>query len=154
MKERHRREESISSAMVIWNAEILPHWDVMYVPVATLPRHVCSRCVYLCVCVCAGKGRGASGSCGGRVFLPASGGGCGVSPSATSSTSQQVSGRCPLVAAAGCTCWPLSADGGLGGGASLCCGWLTERLLPGWSCCLCCYGRVECGQEVAFWDRD
>uniref|UniRef100_H3DMW5 Rab-GAP TBC domain-containing protein n=1 Tax=Tetraodon nigroviridis TaxID=99883 RepID=H3DMW5_TETNG len=29
MKERHRREESISSAMVVWNAEILPHWDVM-----------------------------------------------------------------------------------------------------------------------------
>uniref|UniRef100_A0A3Q2CJA5 TBC1 domain family member 12-like n=1 Tax=Cyprinodon variegatus TaxID=28743 RepID=A0A3Q2CJA5_CYPVA len=27
MKERHRQEDSISSAMVIWNQEILPHWD-------------------------------------------------------------------------------------------------------------------------------
>lgn len=27
MKERHRHEDSISNAMVIWNTEILPHWD-------------------------------------------------------------------------------------------------------------------------------
>lgn len=51
MKERHRREESISSAMVVWNAEILPHWDVMYVPVAALPRHMGNR-VFICACVC------------------------------------------------------------------------------------------------------
>lgn len=50
MKERHRREESISNAMVVWNAEILPHWDVMYVPVAT-PLSRVSTCVYLCACV-------------------------------------------------------------------------------------------------------
>uniref|UniRef100_A0A3Q3E495 TBC1 domain family member 12 n=1 Tax=Labrus bergylta TaxID=56723 RepID=A0A3Q3E495_9LABR len=30
MKERHRQEDSISNAMVIWNSEILPHWDTMY----------------------------------------------------------------------------------------------------------------------------
>ncbi|XP_023117345.2 TBC1 domain family member 12-like [Amphiprion ocellaris] len=29
MKERHRQEDSISNAMVIWNTEILPHWDSM-----------------------------------------------------------------------------------------------------------------------------
>ncbi|KAM4729970.1 TBC1 domain family member 12 isoform 2-T2 [Anableps anableps] len=29
MKERHRQEDSISSAMVVWNSEILPHWDAM-----------------------------------------------------------------------------------------------------------------------------
>ncbi|KAM4607424.1 TBC1 domain family member 12 [Polymixia lowei] len=29
MKERHRQEESISHAMVIWNNDILPHWDTM-----------------------------------------------------------------------------------------------------------------------------
>ncbi|KAM3605696.1 uncharacterized protein V6R79_003161 [Siganus canaliculatus] len=29
MKERHRQEDSISNAMVIWNQEILPHWDSM-----------------------------------------------------------------------------------------------------------------------------
>lgn len=29
MKERHRQEDSISSAMVIWNNEILPYWDTM-----------------------------------------------------------------------------------------------------------------------------
>ncbi|XP_008299883.1 TBC1 domain family member 12-like isoform X1 [Stegastes partitus] len=29
MKERHRQEDSISNAMVIWNNEILPHWDTM-----------------------------------------------------------------------------------------------------------------------------
>ncbi|XP_028982945.1 TBC1 domain family member 12 [Betta splendens] len=29
MKERHRHEDSISSAMVVWNNEILPHWDVV-----------------------------------------------------------------------------------------------------------------------------
>ncbi|XP_041865821.1 TBC1 domain family member 12 [Melanotaenia boesemani] len=29
MKERHRHEDSISSAMVIWNTEILPHWDTV-----------------------------------------------------------------------------------------------------------------------------
>lgn len=29
MKERHRHEDSISNAMVIWNTEILPHWDTM-----------------------------------------------------------------------------------------------------------------------------
>ncbi|XP_035028525.2 TBC1 domain family member 12 isoform X2 [Hippoglossus stenolepis] len=29
MKERHRQEDSISNAMVIWNTEILPHWDTM-----------------------------------------------------------------------------------------------------------------------------
>ncbi|XP_074531611.1 TBC1 domain family member 12 [Halichoeres trimaculatus] len=29
MKERHRQEDSISNAMVIWNSEILPHWDTM-----------------------------------------------------------------------------------------------------------------------------
>lgn len=34
MKERHRQEDSISSAMVIWNNEILPHWDTMYVSTA------------------------------------------------------------------------------------------------------------------------
>ncbi|XP_068182999.1 TBC1 domain family member 12 isoform X2 [Antennarius striatus] len=27
MKERHRQEDSISNAMVVWNTEILPHWD-------------------------------------------------------------------------------------------------------------------------------
>ncbi|XP_054456046.1 TBC1 domain family member 12-like [Anoplopoma fimbria] len=27
MKERHRQEDSISNAMVVWNNEILPHWD-------------------------------------------------------------------------------------------------------------------------------
>lgn len=41
MKERHRQEDSISNAMVIWNTEILPHWDSMYVSTA------------VCVCVCA-----------------------------------------------------------------------------------------------------
>uniref|UniRef100_A0A7N8XF72 TBC1 domain family member 12-like n=1 Tax=Mastacembelus armatus TaxID=205130 RepID=A0A7N8XF72_9TELE len=30
MKERHRQEDSISNAMVIWNNEILPHWDTVY----------------------------------------------------------------------------------------------------------------------------
>ncbi|KAK2921537.1 TBC1 domain family member 12-like [Channa argus] len=29
MKERHRQEDSISKAMVTWNNEILPHWDIM-----------------------------------------------------------------------------------------------------------------------------
>ncbi|XP_037536342.1 TBC1 domain family member 12 [Nematolebias whitei] len=29
MKERHRQEDSISNAMVIWNNEILPNWDTM-----------------------------------------------------------------------------------------------------------------------------
>ncbi|KAM9364712.1 TBC1 domain family member 12 [Pholidichthys leucotaenia] len=29
MKERHRQEDSISSAMVIWNNQILPNWDTM-----------------------------------------------------------------------------------------------------------------------------
>uniref|UniRef100_A0A8C8DNV6 Rab-GAP TBC domain-containing protein n=1 Tax=Oryzias sinensis TaxID=183150 RepID=A0A8C8DNV6_9TELE len=29
MKERHRQEDSISNAMVVWNTEILPHWDSM-----------------------------------------------------------------------------------------------------------------------------
>lgn len=29
MKERHRQEDSISNAMVIWNNEILPHWDTV-----------------------------------------------------------------------------------------------------------------------------
>ncbi|XP_033835942.1 TBC1 domain family member 12 isoform X1 [Periophthalmus magnuspinnatus] len=29
MKERHRHEDSISNAMVVWNTEILPHWDSM-----------------------------------------------------------------------------------------------------------------------------
>ncbi|CAK6978310.1 LOW QUALITY PROTEIN: TBC1 domain family member 12-like [Scomber scombrus] len=29
MKERHRQEDSISNAMVIWNTEILPNWDSM-----------------------------------------------------------------------------------------------------------------------------
>lgn len=51
MKERHRREESISNAMVIWNAEILPHWDIMYVcrrlAASSRVQHVC-----LSVCVC------------------------------------------------------------------------------------------------------
>ncbi|XP_029962855.1 TBC1 domain family member 12-like [Salarias fasciatus] len=27
MKERHRQEDIISNAMVVWNTEILPHWD-------------------------------------------------------------------------------------------------------------------------------
>ncbi|CAJ1066857.1 TBC1 domain family member 12 [Xyrichtys novacula] len=29
MKERHRQEDSISHAMVIWNSEILPNWDTV-----------------------------------------------------------------------------------------------------------------------------
>ncbi|XP_061692410.1 TBC1 domain family member 12-like [Syngnathoides biaculeatus] len=29
MKERHRHEDSISSAMVVWNTHILPHWDAV-----------------------------------------------------------------------------------------------------------------------------
>ncbi|XP_034537719.1 TBC1 domain family member 12 isoform X2 [Notolabrus celidotus] len=29
MKERHRQEDIISNAMVIWNSEILPNWDTM-----------------------------------------------------------------------------------------------------------------------------
>ena len=29
MKERIRQEESIASAMVIWNNDILPHWETM-----------------------------------------------------------------------------------------------------------------------------
>uniref|UniRef100_A0A671XAA3 TBC1 domain family member 12-like n=1 Tax=Sparus aurata TaxID=8175 RepID=A0A671XAA3_SPAAU len=29
MKERHKQEDIISNAMVIWNTEILPHWDTM-----------------------------------------------------------------------------------------------------------------------------
>ncbi|XP_042357837.1 LOW QUALITY PROTEIN: TBC1 domain family member 12 [Plectropomus leopardus] len=29
MKERHRQEDIISNAMVVWNNEILPHWDTM-----------------------------------------------------------------------------------------------------------------------------
>lgn len=29
MKERHRQEDSISNAMVVWNNDILPHWDTM-----------------------------------------------------------------------------------------------------------------------------
>nr|XP_057914351.1 TBC1 domain family member 12-like [Doryrhamphus excisus]XP_057914355.1 TBC1 domain family member 12-like [Doryrhamphus excisus] len=29
MKERHRHEDSISNAMVVWNTQILPHWDTM-----------------------------------------------------------------------------------------------------------------------------
>lgn len=40
MKERHRQEDSISNAMVVWNNEILPHWDTMYVSTA---RRVCAR---------------------------------------------------------------------------------------------------------------
>lgn len=40
MKERHKQEDIISNAMVIWNTEILPHWDTMYVSTA------------VCVCVC------------------------------------------------------------------------------------------------------
>uniref|UniRef100_A0A8C6NV37 Rab-GAP TBC domain-containing protein n=1 Tax=Nothobranchius furzeri TaxID=105023 RepID=A0A8C6NV37_NOTFU len=31
MKERHRQEDIISNAMVVWNNEILPHWDTMRV---------------------------------------------------------------------------------------------------------------------------
>lgn len=110
MKERHRREESISNAMVIWNADILPHWDIMYVHSGHASRSGVQH-LYLsvCVCVCVGRERGASGSCGGRDFLPASGAECGVSPSATSSTSQQVRERCPLVAAAGSSHWPLTS---------------------------------------------
>lgn len=38
MKERHRQEDSISNAMVIWNTEILPHWDSMYVSTAVCVR--------------------------------------------------------------------------------------------------------------------
>lgn len=34
MKERHRQEDSISNAMVVWNNEILPHWDTTYVSIA------------------------------------------------------------------------------------------------------------------------
>lgn len=41
MKERHRQEDSISNAMVIWNNEILPNWDTMYE----------SICVCVCVCI-------------------------------------------------------------------------------------------------------
>lgn len=44
MKERHRQEDSISNAMVIWNTEILPHWDTMYVSTAL--------CVLYTQCVC------------------------------------------------------------------------------------------------------
>lgn len=40
MKERHRQEDSISNAMVVWNNEILPHWDTTYVSTA---RRVCAR---------------------------------------------------------------------------------------------------------------
>ncbi|CAL9688348.1 unnamed protein product [Knipowitschia caucasica] len=29
MKERHRQEDCISNAMVVWNTEILPNWDLM-----------------------------------------------------------------------------------------------------------------------------
>ncbi|XP_077437309.1 TBC1 domain family member 12-like isoform X2 [Vanacampus margaritifer] len=29
MKERHRQEDSISNAMVVWNTHILPHWDAV-----------------------------------------------------------------------------------------------------------------------------
>ncbi|XP_077469035.1 TBC1 domain family member 12-like isoform X2 [Stigmatopora argus] len=29
MKERHRHEDNISHAMVVWNTHILPHWDTM-----------------------------------------------------------------------------------------------------------------------------
>ncbi|XP_077350600.1 TBC1 domain family member 12-like isoform X2 [Festucalex cinctus] len=29
MKERHRHEDSISNAMVVWNTHILPHWDAV-----------------------------------------------------------------------------------------------------------------------------
>lgn len=29
MKERFRQEEVISNAMLVWNQQILPHWDTM-----------------------------------------------------------------------------------------------------------------------------
>ncbi|KAG7453581.1 hypothetical protein JOB18_039767 [Solea senegalensis] len=29
MKERHRQEDNISNAMIIWNNDILPHWDAV-----------------------------------------------------------------------------------------------------------------------------
>lgn len=59
MKERHRQEDSISNAMVIWNNEILPHWDTMYVSAALCVSY--TQCVfvslfvqhvYLAHCVC------------------------------------------------------------------------------------------------------
>ena len=94
MKERHKQEDIISNAMVIWNTEILPHWDTMYVSTSlcVCRTHSVSVCelVYLTHCVCVGRERGGSGSSGGRDFLPASGDECGASPSATSWTSRQV----------------------------------------------------------------
>lgn len=50
MKERHRQEDSISNAMVIWNTEILPHWDSMYVSTAVCARGCLSLFNALCVC--------------------------------------------------------------------------------------------------------
>jgi len=92
MKERHRQEDIISNAMVVWNNEILPHWDTVYV--STAP---CVLCVCVLVCsvftwliVCAGRERGGWESSGGRDFLPVSEDECGASPLATSSTLHQV----------------------------------------------------------------
>ena len=48
MKERVRQEEEISTATLVWNQNILPHWDNMYVCVCVC---VCT-CVRACVCAC------------------------------------------------------------------------------------------------------
>ncbi|KAG7232177.1 hypothetical protein INR49_009455 [Caranx melampygus] len=64
MKERHRQEDSISNAMVVWNNEILPHWDSM-------------------------KGTRRVRELWWQGLPPASEAECGASPSATSSTSLQ-----------------------------------------------------------------
>lgn len=91
MKERHRQEDSISNAMVIWNNEILPHWDTVYVSlVLSFCEFVQRDDVAHGAFVCAGRERGGSGNCGGRDSLPVSEDECGASPSATSSTSHQV----------------------------------------------------------------
>lgn len=63
MKERHRQEDSISNAMVIWNNEILPQWDSVYVSTAVCTQHVCAsvcfppeQCFHFSRCVCVQEG--------------------------------------------------------------------------------------------------
>lgn len=108
--ERSSEEEaSDEGATPTWGQHLQRHGDLEHRDIASLGCHVClqsprcpitiAACVFIFVCgfVCVGRERGASGNCGGRDFLPVSGGECGVSPSATSLTSQEVSQRQPLV---------------------------------------------------------
>ena len=52
MKERVRQEEEISTATLVWNQNILPHWDNMYVCVCVCVCTCMRVCVHLCACMC------------------------------------------------------------------------------------------------------